>query len=327
MVHIILMCLKIIGIIMAAILGVFLLIILLVLLVPVKYKIKAEKYENVKGVLKISWLFHIIYLKGFYANEKFNLKLKIFGITFFNNRRKKREKGKKINKTNKTKENNISTELNLKEEEPDWSGQYYTETISNKEESYDEIQEKTVVDDSDDNQEKNIFRKILDRIEKIIKSIKDFFTNILFKIKNISAKIKSTIKNVLKGIKNINDKIIIIKEFTENSVNRSGFKKIWKSIKDVLKHIRPQKIKAHIKLGTGDVYSTGQVLVFLGIAYPIYGKSVMIIPDFENKIAEGDIFIKGRIRFGTLLWTVIKLFFDKKFRLFVDNLKQLKEEL
>ena len=70
-------------------------------------------------------------------------------------------------------------------------------------------------------------------------------------------------------------------------------------------HIRPRKIKGHIKIGTGDPYRTGQLLAVAGIFFPVYGEHITIEPYFEQKILEGDISVKGRIYgsfFVRLVW-------------------------
>ena len=53
---------------------------------------------------------------------------------------------------------------------------------------------------------------------------------------------------------------------------------------------------------------TGQVLAGLSMPYPFWGEHVSIIPDFEQKVLEGSLYIKGRIRiihFVRLMWNPV----------------------
>lgn len=79
MLSIILFILKLIGIILAFI---FILIIL-VLLVPIRYNIYANYDKEIYGEFKVHWLLRLIYLKGVYVDEKFNIKLRILGKVLY----------------------------------------------------------------------------------------------------------------------------------------------------------------------------------------------------------------------------------------------------
>ena len=90
------------------------------------------------------------------------------------------------------------------------------------------------------------------------------------------------------------------------------------------RHLRPRRIRGFVRFGFEDPYRTGQVLAGLSILYPFYGENVDIYPDFEQKILEGDLYIKGHIRMvhlATLLW---RLFFNHYVRKTYRDYKKIK---
>ena len=111
MLHVIFTILKILGIIIAIILGLLLLIILSVLFVPLRYKVKAKKYEKITGIIRLHWLLHIVSAYIDYTNAELSYKIKICGFTIINSlkvdsidetkRDKKHRKQKKVKPDNR----------------------------------------------------------------------------------------------------------------------------------------------------------------------------------------------------------------------------------
>jgi hypothetical protein len=177
---------------------------------------------------------------------------------------------------------------------------------------------------------KNIFIKINEKI----KDIKERMKGIIEKIKGVKERIgtffrelKNKIVKLYDTVVNIRNKIGLISAFIKDKLNREGFRITYSSLKKLLKHILPTRLKSRIIFGTGDPCSTGQALGAMGILYSFYGDKVQIIPDFENKVFEGKHYARGRIRLVTLLIIVIKLLLDKRFQQLKRNFQILKEAL
>lgn len=170
--------------------------------------------------------------------------------------------------------------------------------------------------DADLDSKLNIFSKLSNRIKRIFQGIRNKFISL-----------RSSIKRGWKAFVNIKNKIGLIKDFLGNEENRSAFGVTYGSLKKLLKHVLPRKLRSKVIFGTGDPCSTGQALGAASILYGMYGDHVQITPDFENKVFEGSHYAKGRIRIGTLLIIVIKLLLDKKFKQLKRNFKILKEAL
>ena len=59
----------------------------------------------------------------------------------------------------------------------------------------------------------------------------------------------------------------------------------------------------------------------LSILYSLYGDHIEIRADFEQKIIEGRLDVKGRIRLVRLIIIVIKLISNKRFKELNNNFK------
>ena len=111
--------------------------------------------------------------------------------------------------------------------------------------------------------------------------------------------------------------------FLTDEVHVEAFGILKKEIGILARHLSPRRIKGFVRFGFEDPYRTGQVLAGLSILYPFYGENVDIYPNFEQKVLEGDLYIKGHIRMvhlATLLW---RLFFNRYVRRTYNDYKKL----
>ena len=171
-------------------------------------------------------------------------------------------------------------------------------------------------EDIRENLKKFIFKKLFHKVIEIKNKMVAFFCNIKRKI--------IVAAETISGIKH---KAGLIQGFIKNEINKEGFQVTFESLRKMIKHILPTKLKSRIVFGTGDPCSTGQALGVVSVLYSFYGDKVQIIPDFENKIFEGKHYAKGRIRLVTILIIVIKLIVDKRFKRLKNNFQILKEAL
>jgi hypothetical protein len=162
----------------------------------------------------------------------------------------------------------------------------------------------------------SFFQRLSERFheikEKLISGVKNFI---------------SKIKNIFTTVKTFKYKWDLIYSFIQDEMNRQGFHVTLKSLKRMLKHILPTRLKSKIIFGTGDPCSTGQLLGVLGFLYGFYGDKVQITPDFENSRLEGKHDARGRIRLITILIIAVKLILDKRFKQLKMNATLLKEAL
>lgn len=343
---------KILAIILASILGLLLFLVLIVLFVPIRYCADLKKKDELVVKARIHWLLRIIFVRVWFVNQQLHLKFRVFGICFYDNLRPKKNKNvkaeklkkdKKVRKEIKVKEvkidhNNDSDEIKL-----DKVDQANDEIVGKKEilieskyESENEVKtENSVIHERGipdakpetvileekliSKKSKGIFQKILALFRKLIKlgdSIKGFFRTLKAKI--------SGFRNI---IKKLWYKKTLVMDFLKDDINKSGLKVLIKRIWEVLKRCAPKKVSGYLRYGTGDPCSTGEAFAAAAVFYSKYGNSLIIEPDFEEKILDAEVTIKGRIRIFSLLIIGIRLIRDKNFKKLLKNAKQLKEEL
>lgn len=362
MLSIILLILKIIGITLLVLLGLLLIIIILVLFMPIRYRVIAEHGEKLRIEGNVGWLLHIIGARVSHLNGELHIRLRVFWFTLYDNLKPKqpkikkqkasvkKEKKRRIQKKKKTKpsqklsgrkkqdgskdgsteEKNISKEKNASENKTSENGQ----VIKSEQKPGEKVYGNKLVDPAiktSSEKEKITLEEEISQEEKVHSSI---FQIILHKIRNLKDKIigffrgiKNKIVNCIEKVKDINHKVSLITDFIKDELNKEGFKVTYASLKKLLKHILPTKLRSRVVFGTGDPCSTGQALGVIGILYSFYGDKIQITPDFENKVFEGKHYARGRIRLVTILIIVIKLILNKKFKQLKCNFQILKEAL
>lgn len=339
MLHILLLILKIAGIILAVLLGLLLFAVLAVLFVPVRYRIEADgkmgEGEPFRLKLRVTWLFHIVNAAFSYPKAAY-LRVRIFFFTILNTsgESKKPEKaGKRKKKTEPPADRESTSEDNIEEV----NGQAENGTCQDKNEdaAWAPVFEKPEsekpadmdkhMDETDGLSEKgeekgkgtedgtgNRFRMIWDRLRLIFSKIWNSFINIRY-----------TIKAICDRIKNIVADMQYYADVLQSDVFRSAFGLTRKQIGNIWKSIRPRKCDIHLLAGTGDPASTGQILAIYGILYPLIGNNVRIEADFgEQRVAEGSLFIKGRITLIRFLIVAVRIYRDKNIRRLIKMFKR-----
>lgn len=278
---ILLTILKIIGIIIAAILGLILLLLAVVLFVPIRYSGCAGYKKKPDVSVKISYLLHILSVKYDLHEGDSRLVIKILGFTLGKKNKKKKRKTTK-NKDKKNKKQREITENNENQQMTEENIQVNTketEIQSNvKSEKYVTEEEDTFYEEKEKKSKKGIF-----------KNIKDKYNNISAKVKNIGNEIK-------------------------DESNKRALRVLLGSAGKVLKHIKPKYHEIVMLFGTGDPASTGEIL---GAAYAmafLTGVNLSVTPDFENKVFELESSFKGRIRLFTLLIIAFKTYRNEDFK-------------
>lgn len=142
--------------------------------------------------------------------------------------------------------------------------------------------------------------------------------------KHKTKKIKCTNLKICDKIKAIWETKEKATSFLTDDIHVEAFRIVKREIGVLARHMRPRRIRGFVRFGFEDPYRTGQVLAGLSILYPFYGEHVEIYPDFEQKILEGDLYVKGHIRMvhlATLLW---RLFFNRYIRKTYIDYKKIK---
>lgn len=377
MLHIVLVLLKIIGILLASILGLLIFLILLVLFVPIRYGIRADNLNELRAEGKVSWLFRLLYIRVTYLDEQLIIRLRLFGKIFYdssNPREKKQSPKKRMTKppqkpakrlvekkeAKEYKEAEEYKETVVKKEAEDiksenialhpesrventeaakerkqnkgelnsaeiiaWPGKYEREPELKAAEIPSSYTSDDFEYDLNEDELEEPKKSIFARIKEFFLKIREFFLNIRNRLRNLL----DNIRKLWHKAQELIGKWDKIKEFLNEDDNKKALSKSFVTIKRILKHVRPTRLKAEVEFGTGDPCTTGQALGVLAVFYSFYGKSVRIIPNFEEEILKGNLDCAGRIRLFTLLIIGIQLVWDKNFRNLLKNFKTLKEDL
>lgn len=135
-------------------------------------------------------------------------------------------------------------------------------------------------------------------------------------------KIKYTIQTFCGNIKHIWENISFYKKLLQDEETKLLFSHTCNRIRKVLKHLWPAKIKANLIFGADSPDTTGYLYGIYCMFSPKLGKDVCIIPDFEQKILQGTVYLTGHITVFTLLVNVLAVLLDKRLRLFIQRVKK-----
>lgn len=326
MLHIILLILKIIGIIIAVILGLAVALLLIVLFVPVRYVIDVGCHDKkLKAHVKVTWIMHIFRGVISYDEELFySIKALWFNI-YSSDVESKKEKRPKKNTENNTKEKNTKNKhIDAIEDKADnavskdkqdgveKAGLEEADCIQKKlslEKSYDEVKES---DEKSTIEENGKLHTLVNKIKNVYYKIKAFIRRAIDTVKaalNKSQAAADTIKHKYTEIRN--------KVTDPENIELVRF--LWTQIKAVMNIIKPAKYNVNIRYGFEDSATTGWVAVRLAVLYGLMGMDVSIIPDFDNSIFEGDIYMKGRFNLYSFLIIGVRLYRNKSFRKLINR--------
>ena len=296
MLHILLGILKIIGIILAVIVGLILLIICVVLFTALRYELKLAANGDVKNIeadIKFSWLLHLISGFVIYKEQKLDWQVRVAW--------------KKLNvpKTEEpVKEEPVQVDSEVEEpvdEKP--AEKIVHEPIK------DETVETVPKRKSDNKEERKAKRKgkasSRKKKESIIEKIKCSFQKISDKIREIIA---------------LKDKIAA---FIQAESHKKAFQKLLKELLRLLKKMKPKKLQGHVEFGFEDPYTTGSILAYASMLYPFYGDNISIKPNFEEVIISGDVYLKGHMRISYFVNMGFRLIIEKNVRLTIKDTMKL----
>lgn len=299
MLSVLLTVLKITGIVLASLIGIIILLLLLVLFVPLRYEVYARYYDDKpysKG--SASWLFRLIRFKYEYRhNEQFLYMLKVL---FF----------KLWPKTADTKPS-VGTRFVFDEEDEAEDEADSKSADDDCNADGDSVSDCDTAGDSDDDSEGDCDRKNGGNVNSC--SLCDRF-------KSLKKKLLSLYDSICRKRDDAADKLNAIRDFVNDEDNKrlAGF--IISQLKILLRKLCPKRGRLHVRYGTGDIESTGKIAMYVAVLYGLAGLDVDIIPDFDEKVLEGEMFIKGRIRLVSIVIIAVRLYMNKQFKRVVLNM-------
>ena len=341
MLSIILLILKIIGITLLVIVGVVLLILMLILFIPVRYKLTAgKKADNaipLSATAKATWLLHILSACYEYKDNKTGLTIRIFGI-----RIKDREERRRLKEERRRRKKHKNDEKNRCEDGSISIFEYDEDSWEIKEKNIkengrthifvDEHEESSdvgeVIRSETINKEAGVKPPALDVYEEqekndLFNKLYELYGRLSERARNIIRRIKSLIERILNKVTGLSQNIGYYKNALFNDKRNSEvLDLLFKKTKILIKAVIPRRIKGHIDYGSDDPADTGRFLAAAAVLYPLYGKSIIIEPYFEEQILAFDLMMRGRIYIFTLVSIFLQLYFNRKVKRFIHIMKK-----
>ena len=284
--------LKIIGIVLLCIICLILLVLSLILFVPVRYRIRADKEDagdDLRAFGQVTYLLHILTGRFIYDKET-DCFIKLFGIRIWPKKEKKPQK-----KSRSVDDEPVAVGDDKEKtaaESPDLqaisSGQDYTVDWNEDDDSALSRSE----DPPDEAEDKDLF----DIIESILEKIQSRYDSFSDKYVSFAARLR----------------------YWDKMANDPGNRNAVAYIKDIgirlLKRIMPRTIKGYVHFGSDDPATLGKILVYISLIYPMLPRKLKIDPDFENADLYGNVDIKGNIRLITIGVAALKVILNRDCR-------------
>ena len=284
MLHILFIILKIIGIIIVVILGMLLLLLCILFFVPVRYQFKSSFDGTTEGIKvngKVTWLLHLFIGSVVYENQQLEWNVRIAW------------KRKKNRREDKTKVSAETIKKEGKDDETELAKSWEEYEVEQKKTFLQKEMEKSSLDGRGIRKEDEKESELHERPPKKDKCIKERPTQIIRQIADwfikLYRKIKCTIEWIYDKIHVLSEKKEKLADFITDEIHRKAFVKVKKELWKFLRRIKPKRLQGNIHYGFEDPYRTGQVLAGLSIVYPFMGERVLVCPDFEKRILEGDL--------------------------------------
>ena len=348
MVHIILLILKIAGIVFLSLLGILILLVLMVLFVPVRYNISADYHSRLTANIKISWLLNVLRLKASYAND---LSVKAYAMFFkiFDNNsdKEKKQKNKEGDKciddmyvadssqetagqyaagrqnetsgTGNSQDTAVQVEALEAEKASRSSSKERLEEIHKKADIKQHIESRSNYQHNEDDKhnrqsvsQPHKKKDLIGRLKAALNSVKD-------KLISIKSKFKKLLKAIVDKKRSAWQKINDLKVIINDEENKELVRLIKKELKELIREITPVKYDVNVRYGCEEPYMTGRILGVIAVIYGITGVQFNITPEFEQKVLEGDIYMKGRVRIYRLLLIALRIYKNNRFRKLVFN--------
>ena len=290
---VVLLILKIIGIILAALLGTVVLGILLVLFCPFRYRIWGSYHEKPDISIRVAWLMCIFQFRMDITDTQ-QMYLRILGF--------------RKNLSREEEETNESEESSGLEEE--------SETTNTVENAFDKKRIETNRSDAatvEENSGEEEFRNKEDPKDSIETKSTDLSRKTPEKKISISQKVKRLWEKIKRALFNIKETAVKIKKLYMDPRNKLAFTKLKQSVAKFFRVLHPKKFQLKLKFSTGSPDTTGQLLGVIAM-FPIgYRNGWNIVPAFTASAfyADAEFDVRGRVLGISLIKLACSIILDK----------------
>lgn len=350
MVHIILLILKIIGIAIAVILGLLLLCVCAVLFVPVRYRGNVKYYGQLEGEGGIFWLLHLVSIRAVYNSQTPDgprIVVKILGRRIFDSGKNEKNssdntKNRKLKEIPKEKPKQQESGARFKEDAREKPQAESGSGTPRPRKEKPPVQERAALPPVPKENtllppvpEENTLSPVPKRntlpppkessrgsfLSRLYEKLRRSIAGLVTKVRAFAKGLSQKLKGLLEKLRFVRDKKDAILAILFDEKNRPAFLKIKYVVFRVLRHLKPTHLAGKAYFGFDDPASTGYVLGLLSLLYPVCEDHLMLYPNFEKKIFEGEASFAGRLRASVFLFAACQLIFDKEIRRLIRSFK------
>ena len=334
MLHILLLILKIVGIILAAVLCLAILAASVLILNPAVYRFDAsaeERADTIRGKLKFHWLIHLIRGEVSYESGEWRWDFRI-GWKHFRSGEEKPEEAGRL-KTPKGLDGSEEAERmenseGLEEAEGAGSSASAPDQEENADASAPERSDKEGDLSAEASEKEKALSDEAPRKEESQKKRKEASET---KTKSLYEKICLRIERVKYTFRRFCDKIrALVKKkdrltaFLTNETHKRAFRRAVSELRRLLAFLFPKKLKAEVRFGFEDPAYTGYALAWISLLYPAIGDHIDLEPDFQHKVLKGNIYAEGKLRVLYIIIPLWNLVWDKDVRITFRRIRKMK---
>lgn len=305
MLHILLMILKIVGILIAIILILLLLAMLILVFAPLQYRLDGSckgTLETAEVNLRFTWLYRVFGGYVSYREGKSDWQVRILW--------------KKLNV--KKESENVKNDLPQKKEMCQEKSQEESNHAEEKKDHPAIVSEE--ISEQKDKPESQAEKK--SKVEESVTKEKNH--GWIEKIKKIFYKIKYTFRKFCDKIKIIAEKKEKLIEFLADEIHQNAFVKLKEELMRLLRFLKPKYLSGCVRFGFEDPSLTGKVLAWLSMFYGMYGEHLILQPDFQEKVLEGELHVRGKVRASYFLIVLFHIWRSKEIRTTYQHVRKFK---
>jgi len=318
--------LRILGILVLALILLVLLVVSLVLLVPVRYQMWLKNREKPEIKVRLHWLLHLISFTAEYKDE-LTYRLKILGFTVYDEKTKQSVSAKNNSESSDTSEKSQKQPETQEKTQSELSGQQNLRELPKQQKQQEtpkqpeQQKEQRTEQKQESRQEQAEKKSLREKIEDVLWKIIDFLQLIPNKIAGVLEKWADLQENLGERVDAFLDKIDewnrkkerLLKQI-EDEQNRFAVVEGCKTVKKLIVHIRPRKLKVTGRLGFDDPALTGQIFAVIGMLMPLYGEHIQLEAAFNETVMDIDAYLSGRLRAGSMTYMILRLILRKEVR-------------
>lgn len=311
MLHILFIILKLLGLLLLLVLGLLLLILFIVLFVPVRYRADGTACKEKSGMVRVTWLFRLVELTALYdGGVKVRARIlwkRLFDETVWSGDKEE-------------------TPDELTEEFTEKSAGDFAEPVKNTAQSVlepEKKKQKETQKEPDEPEDPKLSPNPRLSKEPAGQAVEaqEIKPESSEKITGFIRKIREKAQGIRKMFDSRKEKVQKVREIISDEDNQKTVRLILRQVKKILRHILPRKLCGRVRFGFDDPSRTGQVLAAVSPFYGLYAKTLALEPVFDEKVLEGELHLKGRIRVWSLLWAGGRVLLNKNFRKQLRNLQ------